>query len=712
MARTHTTAESSTASDESSPVHSPGKRARTDGLVVQRKPAAGETPTATATTDGAAARGDRGPRGDRAGDDPFALHLPAAAASGVVQRKAAGDQAPAPAADAADDVSPTADDIAAAGVRDGDPGLDVTWIDSLQARMLDQIDGSFAASKESAAYKKALAKDQELKDLEKAKKQAKGALADATADQLGLANTKKNHKKIEKSEEYVSGAAAIDGEYADQVESKKETIKAQVAKAGHKGKSWDEGRLAARINFMSWGIGLLGSADAVKQHFKGLVMIKGGAYLSAPAAARYNQAAEWFKGQYPGNTFPDTGVGQALRGRHQGEHSKGLQGHPLGISLDFDAYVNVHQKDGVASFMLRKFGGGANKLELGAGSYDKVQAMGKASAEGKDLSQAQVAYLKDAEKAFDDMFATSERFKEALGPSEARLKEVQALYYSSVAPASKELAAIEKDLAKERKAAKKRVGDGGDVETDAAVAALLARREQKQASFEADKAKVQGVVEEVFAPWISQLETEIGEIEAGHEREDLDAKVDYKTAERCVKEVKKAKNAKALKKVLGNKKYAAIFVGFDAGFAAEEYETVRAAALGQAEQVKAAKWQSGEIATRVELLRRFRDPRAVFGDGQQVKDKETGELEWKQKKEVGQPPIIQYLETGFARNDELGAPDRKADKEVFNGEFVAAMMRFGWYPGAAWDAVDTMHFDFRDGFDAIVGGSKSFGPTD
>jgi hypothetical protein len=52
-------------------------------------------------------------------------------------------------------------------------------------------------------------------------------------------------------------------------------------------------------------------------------------------------------------------------------------------------------------------------------------------------------------------------------------------------------------------------------------------------------------------------------------------------------------------------------------------------------------------------------------------------------------------------------------KEVFNNQFVEAMMLHGWYPGAAWgSATDTMHFDFLEGYGAIESAAKSFGPTD
>lgn len=38
---------------------------------------------------------------------------------------------------------------------------------------------------------------------------------------------------------------------------------------------------------------------------------------------------------------------------------------------------------------------------------------------------------------------------------------------------------------------------------------------------------------------------------------------------------------------------------------------------------------------------------------------------------------------------------------VFNAAFVTCMARFGFSTLAAWSGVDTMHFDFQEGFDGI-----------
>jgi hypothetical protein len=108
----------------------------------------------------------------------------------------------------------------------------------------------------------------------------------------------------------------------------------------------------------------------------------------------------------------------------------------------------------------------------------------------------------------------------------------------------------------------------------------------------------------------------------------------------------------------------------------------------------------------------------VFGPGER-KEKD-GNVTYTASKSVADPTVMQYLERGFVRHDELNVPGDGIDddtvKKVFNSEFIQAMLLHGFYTGAAWNSsVDTMHFDFLDGYDKIVGSpgkDKKFGPTD
>src|SRR5690606_21410779 len=133
--------------------------------------------------------------------------------------------------------------------------------------------------------------------------------------------------------------------------------------------------------------------------------------------------------------------------------------------------------------------------------------------------------------------------------------------------------------------------------------------------------------------------------------------------------------------------YADIFAGIDAGLPRADFAGAQKLILERAEEVKDARWESGEINTRKELIRRLTDARAVFGTGEYVKGGKSSEYEWRQKQEVEKPAIMQYLERGFVRHDALNT-DPRTLKHVFNSEFIQAMMQHGFYPGAAWNAVD------------------------
>lgn len=93
-------------------------------------------------------------------------------------------------------------------------------------------------------------------------------------------------------------------------------------------------------------------------------------------------------------------------------------------------------------------------------------------------------------------------------------------------------------------------------------------------------------------------------------------------------------------------------------------------------------------------------------------------------RQVGDPSVLQLLELGSTRNDPMptsptttgagtgttggkAAPAKRT--QVFNKEFMRVMMEFGFAPGAAWDAADTMHFDFVEGF-GVFANKGSYGP--
>src|SRR5688572_180542 len=113
----------------------------------------------------------------------------------------------------------------------------------------------------------------------------------------------------------------------------------------------------------------------------------------------------------------------------------------------------------------------------------------------------------------------------------------------------------------------------------------------------------------------------------------MDAAVDYKTAAAAHAQVAAAKRPAALKRVPTQKRFQVLFESIDAELAPEAFSETQQAALTRARAIMDAKWQGGEIKTRLELIRRLtHDARAVFGTGQLVvTDKRAGTTEWQQK---------------------------------------------------------------------------------
>jgi hypothetical protein len=638
---------------------------------------------------------------------------------------------------------PTWDEVVAAA-QDDEAALailDVAWIDGLSGDLREQIDGSFTVGKEHAAV--AVIKKKQAAAIEKKFATDKKALEKETKERLG---PKAKKSEIQADAEYQEAMAELGTKHDQDVAKVEADAQAEVAGQRRKFKagstkvkpptevSWMEGRLLSRVNFMAWGIALLGSASAVKTHFSGIgeVPNAGGLRLASEPKARFVKARSWFEDKFPGNTFRSTSVGQSLRGRHQGDHSRGEQGHPLGISVDFDAYDNPHQKDAVAKFMLKQFGGttktvagkterteGDNRMELPADSWDQVRQMGKDMDAGHEPTEKQLAFLKQSDDAYDEMFATSQRFQESMKDQMPALRTAQSIYISQVRPGRQRLVEIDGELAKARAAAaKKAKDDAAAVDADPKVVALTAEQTQLKAAIEPLQVQVNETLKAAFAPWVKEMQGYIEQQQAAHSEADMALKVDSKVAHEVGPKIQKAKKPAQLKEILNNKKYKPLFADFDAALIDSEFEVAKEKMAKRAEDVASARDAAGEVWFREELIKRLSDPESVFGAGERKEN--DGKVTYSASKAVADPTVMQYLERGFVRHDELNVPgdgiDDNTVKKVFNGEFIQAMLLHGFFTGAAWNsAVDTMHFDFLDGYDKIVGspgGDKKFGPTD
>lgn len=652
----------------------------------------------------------------------------------------------APATGAASSYRPEWPQVAQAASRDAAAiaALDIGWIDQLDKRFLDQIDSAFSEKNEAEALHLLLDKDPRVKAARKTfEDESKRAKTEATA-RLRASGTRGSREAYRQAPAYQAEMqglkASRDRDVSDVTQELRPEFDAQRQpfKLGDsavappaEGVTWKEGRTLTRVNFVAWGVAIFGSVDAFKAHFLGMRRIAGTSdlWMCAPAATRYEQARAWFEGQYPGNTFFSTSVGQSMRGLHQHQSPLGYLGHALGFSVDFAAYENPNQDDPVAQFMLRSFGGatdargqrvqGDNNLDMPVGdSTAKIRAMGSASARGESLPAGSDRYLEEVRAAFDEMCETSDRFQASLRSELPALREAKQVWVKDLGPRNAALAGTEKQLASARKTARKKLQRGSREEVTAemvdqspAVAELVAKRDEQMAELQPLMERVLSTMTAVFAPWVDELQGEVDRRERLTSAEDRELAINAKDADTLLTKVKTARYQRDLTSLLRNPRFRAVFASIDpAAFPSEQ--ALKEAMRARAEQVKNAKWEAGEIATRLELIRRLtKDPRAVFGATKLVKH-DDGSASWEAPNSVKQPSVMQYLEKGFVKHDELAPPSESRNKKgVFNGEFVTAMMRWGFSTGASWGKADTMHFDFEDGYGMIHGnrGTK-FGP--
>jgi hypothetical protein len=471
-----------------------------------------------------------------------------------------------------------------------------------------------------------------------------------------------------------------------------------------------EGKALARTNFMSWAVDVLGSTEAAKRHFLSIreVARQPGMFLTDAAKLRFESARTDFEGAHPGYTFPSTDVAQHLRGFHQARQGIGMLGHALGVAFDLLAYDNPNQKLGETEnygYLLNRFWGtgdtrGRSIMTLGVGGEDTISRLGRDTAAHRS-TPAGDAMVERIRTQFDEMAATSERFRTSMEAHLPELSEARDQYFNSK-ETEKELAQATQDEKNADKIANKRLKDekfsGGADEKIAqreAIKQELTKRKQRLAEeLEAAKASIDTSLEQAFADWISTIRSDIAAAEArkatsdaelaaqAKVRQDLDA-IDVLAP--AVLDVLDAfadqHHLKTPKQVFGDGK---VVPGVSAPAPGAAPAAGTAPAAGAAGPAAAPAPGAGAAA-------------APSPDARQPAK------HWATKMQVTNAPIMQFVEHGFIRHDEM--PDRGAGggaKQVFNAEVAATLARYGFSPGATFR--DTMHFDFIEGYSASPGG--------
>jgi hypothetical protein len=334
--------------------------------------------------------------------------------------------------------------------------------------------------------------------------------------------------------------------------------------------------------------------------------------------------------------------------------------------------------------------------------------------------------------------------------------------YFNAKETEKELAAASKDDQNAEKVANKRLKAEKFAGDDAAKAIrreeikreLRAKKEQLQTDLEAAKLTVKRELATAFASWAATIEADIaaartrqvtGEAEIAAQartRDDLNAidvhapgAVDALSAfadQHQLKKPRRLPGAAQYKLILKNE------------LKAKQKPRDKNDPLSVA-------YIQNEIAALNAWQQRIHDPKAVFGEGKVVPAAPAASAapagasavpatgpapagssappasggaaetppakHWATKMQVSNAPIMQFIEHGFVRNDEMPARSAGGDpKQVFNAEVATTLARFGFSPGAAFR--DTMHFDFIEGYGAAPGGrgqgnmaKGKYGPT-
>lgn len=585
--------------------------------------------------------------------------------------------------------------LSAANDKQGQERLDIAWIEALPVRVKTSIDEGFADSVAQAAFKRTLAADPGLKQIDRQRDLAEKMLRADAVKRLAATDPTIRHKR----------GAVLDKAFAkdptfttqdDQLRAVHQLAvwlrEAQLMAASDQPKvagkhedfvatlppgteiSQRQGMAFQRTNFMSWAIDILGSAAAVKQHFQHIRKVSdsnkdpnGGMFLLEDAAKRFEDARADFEAAHPGYTFPVTDVAFDLRDHHQSRAGIGMQGHALGIAFDLWALDNPNQKVSDAQndtydYLLRRFGGtaglkGRNIMTLGKGEATIAQ-LGQDTALHHVTPQG-TAMVETISTQFTEMVATSKRFQAAMAGQLPLLSEARDLYFNA-------------------QEAEKNPVTSKDSPTP-----------------EEMRVEVSEKLSEAFAEWIADIDANLDDARA---RQDLDAipTDGPDTADAFSAYADQHKLAKPVPAGTGK-----AYKAFLKDRLAEKYP--RAKSTDPLSPV----YLQNEIAALTMWRGRLLDPAFVFGKGKVVSAEAGSSKHWATVRKVTMVPLMQLIEYGFVRQDDLPARSSSGSKtEVFGVEVVTTLARFGFSPGATFR--DTMHFDFIEGYAHAPGGRAWF----
>jgi hypothetical protein len=380
---------------------------------------------------------------------------------------------------------------------------DIAWIDSLTVNQLQlQIDTETWSKAKEAQAEGGIQKQGEAE-----------AAAYKAKQQKAIAKLTKAKKDKE--------AAAATEEMEDKLSAMAAATTTKVDAAREK---YLTHRQANRRQFMITMRGWFGTDDKIKEHFQNIASVPqpngDTAYLYKPAADRLTAVQEIIKAR--GLKPPSVGNSQWLRNRHLGHWSKGYMGHPMGLSVDYDAYSNPKISDDKLTELIRlvtvgpkgeksdvpsrlALPGGSRKTvkEMGDSTKaaDEALAQGKGTAAAADVDLAQTDKYKDFFDTFNDQFdkmaAGSKTFQSDLGADNLALLQRTKLRYIQVLAALPSLQAEIDGIAANLKAAA--VADKPN---------LLKKRQELQARRDAMADELEAMpaaLATAFKPWLDKV---------------------------------------------------------------------------------------------------------------------------------------------------------------------------------------------------------------
>jgi len=501
----------------------------------------------------------------------------------------------------------------------------------------------------------------------------------------------------------------------------------------------DQGKALHRTNFMSWAMDVIGDADKVKAHFRGITLVEGtsnprrsalasnnGMFLAKDAAARFLAARKDFEAAHPGYTFPDTDTAFELRNFHQGRKGLGMLGHALGEAFDFKAGLNPNvAADLDNSYPIGSLGAhdghsGHSKVNLSAqgGSYkvdDKFQQLGKDTLAAPDAAHANDALATLVYDQFQELVKSSEAMQARMAPQMPLLRDARDEYFHLT-----DLQAT-RDKLKDNKSAKRIDGyvaaqlgkfKGTADEKTAKIAEIKADLEAKIAenatAIAASQKVVDAKLKAAFKPWNDEMQ-------AGVDKDTAAIKVDDDALAAMPAELQIAEGTDDAAAMAQLDTYAKAhdLPGLDAMKKSGNYRMPKTPKAYQAwiTEQRTSKlndnkdWHANSSKELNSWIERAKNGRAVFGvEGATVDGHRTTRIQ------AEQPSLMQLFENGFASNDAMpdlpNAPTGRGQlKQVFNPEVAKTLARYGWSPGSTYG--DTMHFDFIEGYNATAMGGRT-----